>query len=485
LYWIIVIKIEVEIKDNLTGFVIPAVMATISNLIWLRPRIKKLHLKNERLPSLYYMLVILANLWLMIVSANLLTVKANTIIKLKDISEIDIKPKSTFYTIYNFEILNHYSSSTYTIKRSGKNNKYVDFNLYFVSPISKKNGILNNNKNQRYWLVKSYNISENARKSDELINKTFNEFARNSEAEFHSKKYLERLDHFEKVQPSDLKIQGIEAIKKLIPNVNTKNIILLTASTSNLADKAKSYTKYIFISFFTGIGILFILLIKPKYRTGNPKKKRSKKHNDDLKEILLFFIPRGSHYITSILIDINIIVYVVLLFFNVDFMHPTAQQLTNFGGANCVLIASGQPWRLITAMFLHAGIGHLIYNMLALALIGHLVEPILGRKKYLILYIGSGLISGIAFLLLGKIGVSVGASGAVFGLFAVGFTFAIINKIKFLRNLIGIYAGSSLLLGFIIPGTDNLGHIGGVIGGLLIYYFMREIYPGFQDYEQK
>jgi rhomboid protease GluP len=482
-YWIVVIKAAANIKANLTDFIIPAVIAAIAHIVWLRPGVKKLVFKNENLYTFYYMIAIGANLWMMIVCANLLTLKTNDIVHLKDITEIESKPKSTFYTIKDFDMPDQYSSSTYTVSRSGKNNKYVDLNLYFTVPIVRKNEKLTVINNHKYWLCEEYHIQKSAHASDAELEKVFNDFAKASELEFHEKKFLAGLNHFEKLKYSDEKIQGIEAIKKSMLGEIPEDIIILTADTSKLTDEADSFTKYIFISFFTGVGIMFLLLIYPKFRAVDSKRRKGKKKEDDLVEILRFLIPRGDHYITSILININALVFVILLFFDVDFMSPTAPQLIAFGGADNILIVNGEPWRLVTSMFLHAGFGHLIYNMIALALVGHLTEPMLGRKRYLFLYIGSGLISGIIVLLLGKTGVSVGASGAIFGLFAAGFTYAVINKIKFLMTLIGIYAGSSLLLGFIIPGTDNIGHLGGVAGGVIIYLIMRNIYPDLQDYE--
>lgn len=483
-YWIFAIKSETNIKDSLINFIIPGIIATIAHLLWLRPRVKQLVFKNENGPSFYYMVAIGFNLWLMVVCANLLTLKTNDLVHLKVISEIETKQESRFYTISNFDILDQYGSSTFTVSRSGKNNQHVDFNLYFSAPIVIKNEKRANINGHKYWICEEYHLQKSAHDSDGELNKAFSDFANTCDLEFHNQTYLEGLDHFEKIKYSDKKIQGIEAIKKSMPGEIPDNIILLETTTSKLSDDANSFTKYIFISFFSGIGVFFLLLLFPKYKEAKPNQKKRIKKQDDLRDMLMFLVPRGEHYITSILLDINIVVFIVLLFFDVDFMYPTGPQLTIFGGLNATMFANGEYWRLLTSMFLHAGIGHLLYNMIALALIGLLVEPILGRKRYLILYIGSGLISGTAVLLFGKAGVSVGASGAIFGLFAAGFTYALINKIKFLITLIGIYAGSSLLLGFIIPGTDNVGHLGGISGGLLIYFLMREIYPELKEYTE-
>jgi rhomboid protease GluP len=483
-YWLVVIKIEAEIKNTLTNFVIPGAIASAAILIWLRPRIKRLIFKNDNGHFLYYMVATGANLWLIIVCAKLLTLKTNDIVHLKDITEIESNTRSGYYSIEDFSIVDLYGSSTYTVSRSGKNNQYVDFDLYFAAPIAKKDKKIDSTKVYKYWIVQSYSTRESAHSDDEKLNKAFTDFANTSDLDFHYQKFLNGLDHFERVKPSDEKIQGMVAVKKSEPNAIPEDIILLRASTSNLAEEASSALKYIFISFFSGIGVVFLLLIYPKYKEEKPNQKKRIKKQDDLRDMLMFLVPRGEHYITSILLDINIVVFILLLFLDVDFMSPTAPQLVAVGGLNATMFANGEYWRLLTSMFLHAGFGHILYNMIALVLVGLLIEPVLGRKRYLLLYIGSGIISAFTVVLFGKAGVSVGASGAIFGLFAVGFTYAVLNKIKPLITMIGIYAGSSLLLGFIIPGTDNVGHLGGIAGGLLIYFVMREIYPELKDYAE-
>ena len=122
--------------------------------------------------------------------------------------------------------------------------------------------------------------------------------------------------------------------------------------------------------------------------------------------------------VTSALLAINLVVFAVMLVFGAGLWHSAnGVQLAwgaNFGPAT----QDGQWWRLFTAMFIHFGLIHLALNMFALWDIGRLVERLFGRTRYVLLYVGSGIIGNLLSLVLqGNQAVSGGASGAIFSLY--------------------------------------------------------------------
>lgn len=177
--------------------------------------------------------------------------------------------------------------------------------------------------------------------------------------------------------------------------------------------------------------------------------------------------------ITYLIIGINILMFVVSVlkchnflqgFFSID------QNVLILLGANYnKLIAQGEYYRLITSMFLHGGIAHIALNMYALNAIGPLVERIYGRTRYLIIYFGSGIIASAFSAVLSQ-GISVGASGAIFGLLGTTLVFAIRMRENvgrgFLRNIISVII-INLFIGFSLPNIDNYAHLGGLLGGTI------------------
>lgn len=139
------------------------------------------------------------------------------------------------------------------------------------------------------------------------------------------------------------------------------------------------------------------------------------------------------------------------------------------------IINGHEYYRLITSMFLHFGIDHLVNNMIMLGALGWNLEMELGHIRFLLVYFGSGIGAGIFSLvansLKNSLVVSAGASGAVFGLMGALVFVVIWNKGRLKRlNIKGmlIMVALSLYLGFTDVGVDNIAHIGGLLTGFLL-----------------
>jgi rhomboid protease GluP len=142
-------------------------------------------------------------------------------------------------------------------------------------------------------------------------------------------------------------------------------------------------------------------------------------------------------------------------------------------------IGENEWWRLFTNIFLHNGIIHLVMNISGLAIAAFLIEPILGRKKYFALYVLSGLCASISSILWYPNAISVGASGAIFGLYGSIFALLLLKKFNstdkdFLLTFTAIYVIINLLWG-LIGGIDNAAHIGGLISGFLVTLLLYEL----------
>lgn len=129
-----------------------------------------------------------------------------------------------------------------------------------------------------------------------------------------------------------------------------------------------------------------------------------------------------------------------------------------------------EPWRLLTAVFVHGGFIHLALNMLALWMLGQNLEPMLGRTRYLALYLISGLGGSVFVAVLAPTTATVGASGAIFGLMAA---LLIIGR-HIGANVTGILIviGVNLAFGFFIGGIAWQAHVGGAVVGALIAFIL-------------
>lgn len=131
-----------------------------------------------------------------------------------------------------------------------------------------------------------------------------------------------------------------------------------------------------------------------------------------------------------------------------------------------------EPWRLLTAVFAHGGFIHLALNMLALWLLGQSLEPMLGRVRFLSLYLISGLGGSVAVAVIAPGTFTVGASGAIFGLMAA---LLIIGR-HIGANVTGLLVilGINFVFGFIIGGIAWQAHLGGAIVGALVAFILTK-----------
>lgn len=176
--------------------------------------------------------------------------------------------------------------------------------------------------------------------------------------------------------------------------------------------------------------------------------------------------------VTIIIIVINILAYLLTGYLSNNIFDADINVLIRLGAKYNPLITGGEYYRLITAGFLHGGIIHLVLNMVALYSIGPVVEKYFGKLKYIIIYAFSLILSSYASYLLSK-SVSIGASGAIFGLLGslliIGLTDRKRNYLGFVKNILNVII-INLIIGFTIPNIDNYGHLGGLLGGALITY---------------
>ena len=169
--------------------------------------------------------------------------------------------------------------------------------------------------------------------------------------------------------------------------------------------------------------------------------------------------------ITYWLIAVNVILYVIPILFGQ--YNDLINNYSVWGPA----IREGQYYRLLTGIFLHGGILHLLFNCYALYVIGAQVENFLGRIKFLIIYLVAGISGALFSVIFGGNFASIGASGAIFGLMGAlvyfGYHYRVYLGTVIKSQIIPLIV-LNLLLGFCVSGIDNFAHIGGLIGGTLM-----------------
>lgn len=189
---------------------------------------------------------------------------------------------------------------------------------------------------------------------------------------------------------------------------------------------------------------------------------KTQKKNKEFEDIF----KQKNPIITNIIV-MTCILYFVFILFNTK-GHLTANNLLKYGANYQPYIQMGEWYRLFSCIFIHASILHLLLNMYVLKIVGTQVETYLGKIKYVTVFIISGLIGSLFSAIFTK-SVSVGASGAIFGIFgsllyfAYHYRLVLGNSLKYEILPIIVF---NLLIGLFIPGVDIYAHLGGLIGGI-------------------
>ena len=194
-----------------------------------------------------------------------------------------------------------------------------------------------------------------------------------------------------------------------------------------------------------------------------------------------FSIPLSKPFITYILLGAIIAVYLI--------SEVTGDFLFNFGanyGPGVIL--NGEIWRLFTSMFLHAGLTHLFFNAYALFIFGLEMERIYGPDRYVVIYVLAGLFGSLASVASKGNVLSVGASGAIFGVIGMNLAYFLLHRKtfgEFGRSRVSstlVIIGINIFLGLSISRIDNMAHMGGLVAGFLLGYALAPRYQMQDEY---
>jgi rhomboid protease GluP len=480
LNWLLILNLHAfSINEELINLWFPMLLPWIPILIWLRPRIKLLNLKRKKgdLLGLYIAIAGFAIAAPTVLAQNYIEKATGKLTHLVSISQINKLETRKYYTFKKFYIDKRHIGVQSKFEVSGKHSEDLNMSLFVVLPVlSSPADTLNFNCLAWYGVKYKEQISNRLDESEK--NKEFQRFLRNSQYEFdrmnvNSFIYLDRIgnndDH-----------KGYNQAIKNNKRFSTNSTIVLIPMQESFDKRTGNTFGWIFGSFAIGACIWLIMILIPKFETEMLQKYETEnlEDNTEINEYISFFIPKDDYFITPIIMNLNILVFILMVFSGLGFISFNGIDLLSWGANFRPMSSNGEWWRLVTSTFLHGGIMHLVANMSGLVFVGIILEPRLGRTYFAIIYIITGVLSSVASLMWHDATVSVGASGAIFGLYGV-FLALLLTKVfpkefnrAFLTSTI-FFIGFNLLMG-LSGGIDNAAHIGGLISGLLIGFV---IYP--------
>lgn len=473
LNWFLLIKLQLfSIKEIIVEFGIPALLPAIPVIFFFRRRLKILNLKKAKRGTYndFYLFV----LWLSIAGPTLIAqdyLKNSTgkLSQIDYVSQISKQEQTKYYKIKRFYLDKSTVGSHTSFDVSGRSNDLY-MTLFVVVPIfDKKNDTTNSSC--KYWLGIKYNDHISNRRNEREKQIRYEQFLDASQFEF-NRKDLSDFVYLERVGNSDIG-DGYKAALKNIKKYNTEGSVIFISNNKPFESR-QGDTFYWFIgTFLIGTIVWLIMILIPKCNETELRRfKNGTSKDKDLKEFLDFIRPREGYFITPILIYINVLIYLIMVIAGLGFISFSGHDLLNFGGNFKPATINGQWWRLLTNIFLHAGLMHLLSNMFGLLFVGLFIEPVLGRTKFLALYLVTGILASCTSIWWHEATISIGASGAIFGLYGL-FLGLLLTKVfppdfsKVFLTTTLLFVSYNLIMG-LGSGIDNSAHIGGLLSGFVI-----------------
>ncbi len=192
-----------------------------------------------------------------------------------------------------------------------------------------------------------------------------------------------------------------------------------------------------------------------------------------------------SMAVTQAIFGINVAVFIAMVMAGVAmFDNPSGQDLVHWGANFGPLTVTGQWWRLLTCVFVHGGLLHIAFNMWCLWDLGRLAESLYGHWTFAVVYLITGLSASLTSLAWNPAVLSVGASGAIFGIAGALLASFYLGEFSMPRAAItgtlrsvAMFVGYNLIFGAVIARTDNAAHVGGLVMGLLLGALIAKVAP--------
>ncbi|MBL0745391.1 rhomboid family intramembrane serine protease [Chryseolinea lacunae] len=474
------------IKEDIWAIWAPIAFPWIPITIWLRPKLRVLIFRKEtdRRRFLFQFIAWVTMTATLLISQEYVTTATGKLLSVNTVEDIERLPKERYYTLKNFEVAVPGGGMYADFSTSGKNNQNFDMALFFAFPIVKDSS-QQKIKNHSCWYGVKFRKQISNRLEPEEKEKIYTDFHATCMDELKNYNFSD-VTYFERLPKSKDREDFQAAVARALDTQTAEDSIILKPQHNSFAERTGNKLAWIFGSYGIGLVIFLLVLLWPRFSKLELERQREgkKPKEDDVKEMFQYLIPRSPHFATSIIIDLNILVFVAMMFAGVNILSPSGADLLAWGANRRYETVNGDWWRLLTSMFLHGGIMHLLLNIYGLVLAATFLEPTLGPRRYAVLYIVAGLAGSIASMVWYTNTLSVGASGAIFGLhgaiLSLLLTDAYRGSKRLILILIGIYVSINLVMG-LAGGVDNAAHVGGLVSGAILgfvlYYFKDDKGP--------
>lgn len=463
--WLFNIKLgAVPLKEDIINFFVPLFLSGVPVFIGLRKSIRILDVAGKR-DSGHFLYGFLFWVFIMIptvVLQDYVGKAAYDLAAVNSAGDVHLKQGEKYFHIPDFGLDFNRCASRPASRITGRHNETLHFYLYTVCPFS--------GGGDAVWYGVRHHDRMSSRESVEEKKQAYRNFLDKSSRQLGELDFFD-VDYFERVEYSDDLDGYVDAIVSKGGAGADRPVVLLPRHGA-FEDRLGDGLALAVLAYAVGALIVFGMVTVPRikdsefraFMSGDSKKER------ELQQVLGMLNPFRRDRACIGILWLNVAVFIGMIFAGINPVSPTASELMAFGANHREVVLNGEPWRLMTSVFVHAGFMHLAVNMFCLFMAGAFLDKLLGMARLVMLYLFCGLAASLASIAWATV-TSVGASGAILGLYGAILSFALTNVYppamkQYVLLCVFLYAGVGMVMGFLI-GADNTVHLGGFLAGML------------------
>lgn len=368
------------------------------------------------------------------------------------------------------------------VRVSGRYNDSLDFYLYAVIPLCKSDRA---RSHESVWIGYEFKKFVSNHLSTEDKNAAYNDFlvqSRIKVSEFDPKSF----SFYERLGRTYSRKQFATLLARAGLDIDAPLTVLLIPHTEHFEDRTGHRLQWTLASFGIGAAVWLGIALWCPLDSSRVRKWRKQMSPVTPRRprpaALGFLVPHKRIYGLQVLMLVNVLVYVAMVLAGLGFASFDSDDLLRWGANYRPALHGVGYLRLITSQFVHGGMLHLMNNLYGLFLAGIFLLPITGSAGLIVSYLMAGLVGSIASAYIHPATVSVGASGAIFGLFGILLVHLLLGdkKLAAVRGALlpgaAVFVVLNLLIGLASPGIDNAAHIGGLVSGVslgFVFYLRR------------
>jgi rhomboid protease GluP len=474
LHWLLVAKTGwIPLDEDVVALWLPGGLAWIL-VIWLiQPRLRYLNLRDKRnnLPFLYHFAAVAVVAVPALVAQAYVRTATGDVTHVKDAGLIATGPRSKFYVADSICMHIYRPISKAFVEASGKRSDNLNFDLYVMAPVCSSDSAVA--AQTITWLGLHYHQAMSNSAPSEDKERTYKSFVRESLAAFNAEdprryQFLENIGRNADRKRFEKTLQAA--------SYTLAAPIILIPHLAAYERRTGNRLQWSLVTFLVSPLVWLAMVMIPKLDHAKVKQASDPAHESIHPRAVWpnFIIPRPESYGLALLVDFNLAVFIAMVFAGLGVVSFGSDDLVAWGANFRPAIHGWGLLRLVTSQFVHGGLMHLVNNLYGLLFAGLFLSAIVPNWRLIACYLLCGLGGSIASVWIHPNTISIGASGAIFGLFGMLLTFLLLKdtRLAVVRSVVlvnaGIFVGLNLLIGAASVGIDNAAHVGGLVTGVVL-----------------